>query len=68
LAHNVENKYAGKYEQRFTGYVDYAVLHYDIIATYGRFPHRNGLLDRESTLAESIYLKEGGPTFGQEIN
>ena len=68
LAHNVEKKYAGNHVQRFTGYVDYAVLHYDIIAAYGRFPHRNVFLGRKSTLAESAYLKEGGPTFGQAIN
>ena len=68
LAHNVEKKYDGKYTQRFLSYVDYAIVHYDIILAFGRFPHRNILLGRESTLAESVYLKEGGATFGQEKN
>ena len=68
LAHNVEKKYDGKYTQRFLSYVDYAIVHYDIILDFGRFPHRNILLGRESTLAESVYLKEGGATFGQEKN
>ena len=68
LAHNVEKKYDGKHTQRFLSYVDYAIVHYDIILAFGRFPHRNILLGRESTLAESVYLKEGGATFGQEKN
>ena len=68
LAHNVNKKYAGKYEQRFNAYVEYAVLHYKIIDDFGRFPHRNDLLGRESTQAELKYLIEGGATFGQASN
>jgi uncharacterized protein (DUF924 family) len=68
LAHNVNEKYAGKYQQRFNAYVEYAVLHYKIIADFGRFPHRNDLLGRETTQAELEYLIEGGATFGQVIN
>jgi uncharacterized protein (DUF924 family) len=66
LAHNVDEKYAGQYKEQFTFYVDYAVLHYEIIAAYGRFPHRNAIVGRESTSAELKYLKEGGFTLGQE--
>jgi len=47
------------------GYADYAVLHHDIIAQFGRFPHRNQVLGRESTAAEAAYMAEGGETFGQ---
>lgn len=36
----------------------YAVEHRDIIAKYGRFPHRNRPLGRESTPAELEFLKE----------
>ena len=68
LAHNVDEKYAEKYQQRFNAYVEYAVLHYKIIADFGRFPHRNDLLGRESTPVEIKYLNEGGATFGQESN
>jgi uncharacterized protein (DUF924 family) len=66
LAHNVDEKYADQYKEQFTFYVEYAVLHYEIIAAYGRFPHRNAIVGRESTSAELKYLKEGGFTFGQE--
>jgi uncharacterized protein (DUF924 family) len=47
------------------GYHEYAIRHHDIVAAYGRFPHRNGLLGRSSTEAEAEYLAEGGETFGQ---
>jgi uncharacterized protein (DUF924 family) len=44
---------------------DFAVQHHDIIAQYGRFPHRNNVLGRSSTSDETRYLAEGGATFGQ---
>lgn len=34
--------------------------HYDIIQRFGRFPHRNAVLGRESTTEERAYLAEGG--------
>lgn len=47
------------------GYRDFAVRHYDIIAQFGRFPHRNQALGRQSSGAEERYLAGGGDTFGQ---
>ncbi len=41
-------------------YIRYAQLHYDIIARFGRFPHRNPALGRGSTNEELAYLAEGG--------
>ena len=38
--------------------------HRDIIAAYGRFPHRNAVLGRTSTAAEVAYLQTG-KRFGQ---
>jgi uncharacterized protein (DUF924 family) len=43
----------------------YALTHRDIIRRFGRFPHRNALLGRESTLAERAYLAGDAPDFGQ---
>lgn len=43
----------------------YAIAHRDIIARFGRFPHRNGVLGRDSTPEERAYLDGGGETFGQ---
>ena len=39
--------------------------HHDIIERFGRFPHRNRILGRESTEEELRYLAGGAPTFGQ---
>ena len=38
----------------------FAVLHRDLIAGFGRFPHRNASLGRESTPEELDYLANGG--------
>jgi uncharacterized protein (DUF924 family) len=43
----------------------YALVHRDIVRRFGRFPHRNALLARESTLAERAYLAGDAPDFGQ---
>jgi uncharacterized protein (DUF924 family) len=42
----------------------YAIDHRDIIARFGRFPHRNRALARDSTPAEREFL-EGHPGYGQ---
>ncbi len=44
-------------------YLDYAQRHRDVIATYGRFPHRNQALGRPSTDAEARYLAQPGAGF-----
>lgn len=43
----------------------HAELHRDIVARFGRFPHRNAVLGRDGTEAEAAYLADGAPTFGQ---
>ncbi len=40
--------------------VPYAIDHRDIIARFGRFPHRNPILGRKSTPQELAYLADGG--------
>ena len=40
--------------------VRYARIHLDIIARFGRFPHRNPILGRISTEAELHFLRTGG--------
>ncbi|NKB53683.1 MAG: DUF924 family protein [Rhizobiaceae bacterium] len=37
-----------------------AIEHRDIIAEFGRFPHRNKVLGRETTAAEQAFLDAGG--------
>jgi uncharacterized protein (DUF924 family) len=38
----------------------FAVEHADIIRRFGRFPHRNAILGRETTPEESAFLAGGG--------
>lgn len=38
----------------------WAVIHRDIIEKFGRFPHRNRALGRETTPEEQAFLDEGG--------
>lgn len=54
-----------EHQQKLKGFVDYAELHRDIILRFGRFPHRNSLLERRSTEEELEYLKQSGTGFGQ---
>ena len=37
-----------------------ALRHRDIIAAFGRFPHRNAILGRKTTAEEQHYLENGG--------
>ena len=45
-----------------TGY-DYALRHLNIIETFGRFPYRNAILGRTSTVEEDRYLSTPGAGF-----
>ena len=47
------------------GFLPFAKLHRDIISRFGRFPHRNRVLQREDTPEEADYLASNAPTFGQ---
>lgn len=47
----------------FAGFMSFALRHCAIIERFGRFPHRNAILGRESTLAEIEFLKQPGSTF-----
>ena len=40
--------------------LEYAQLHADLIARFGRFPHRNAVMGRISTPEEIAYLAQGG--------
>lgn len=44
-------------------WLGYAVGHMEIVERFGRFPHRNAILDRASTLEEIEFLKTPNSTF-----
>jgi uncharacterized protein (DUF924 family) len=48
-----------------TGTLGYARRHRDIVARFGRFPHRNAVLGRPSTPEEAAWLEDGGERFAQ---
>jgi uncharacterized protein (DUF924 family) len=43
--------------------VEYAVGHRDIVERFGRFPHRNAILGRETTPEEAAFLTQPGSSF-----
>lgn len=43
--------------------LDYAKRHVDVVQKYGRFPHRNAILGRASTDAETEFLKSSDAYF-----
>ena len=45
------------------GDLDYAILHREVIEKFGRYPHRNVILNRNSTDEEIEYLKQPGSGF-----
>ncbi len=45
------------------GGLDFAQRHFDIVARFGRFPHRNALLGRASTAEELAFLQTPGSGF-----
>lgn len=47
----------------FDGFHQFAIRHRDIIARFGRFPHRNEMLGRTSTEEEIAFLKTAGSSF-----
>jgi uncharacterized protein (DUF924 family) len=52
--------------ETFLTVAQFAELHRDIIDRFGRFPHRNKLLNRENTAEEDNYLAgDDSPDFGQ---
>lgn len=47
----------------FADFLDFAERHRHVIARFGRFPHRNEILGRESSEAELAFLAEPGSRF-----
>ena len=54
---------AAEQKEIFEQYLSFAILHRDIIARFGRFPHRNRILGRSSTAEEIHFLSQPGSSF-----
>jgi uncharacterized protein (DUF924 family) len=57
------NELSGELRGRVQRTLDYAIRHRDIVARFGRFPHRNQALGRVSTEAELVFLSQPGSRF-----
>jgi uncharacterized protein (DUF924 family) len=53
----------GEWRKDYESFLDYARRHRDIIERFGRFPHRNAILNRLSTAQEADFLKQPGSSF-----
>ncbi len=53
----------GQDEPALADLLRWARAHHDIVARFGRFPHRNALLGRTSTPEEDAFLKTPGSAF-----
>jgi len=49
--------------ETFDSAYDYALRHREVIARFGRFPHRNAILGRTSTPEEIEFLQQPGSSF-----
>jgi uncharacterized protein (DUF924 family) len=56
---------SGTLHETFLASAQFAELHRDIVAEFGRFPHRNAVLGRVNSSAEATYLSDDSPSFGQ---
>ena len=43
--------------------LDYAIKHREVIQRFGRFPHRNSILGRPSSVEETEFLTQPGSSF-----
>jgi uncharacterized protein (DUF924 family) len=53
----------GRDDPALAGLLEWAQKHHDIVARFGRFPHRNAALGRSSTPEETEFLKQPGSGF-----
>jgi uncharacterized protein (DUF924 family) len=52
-----------EHREGFRSALDFATKHRDIIRKFGRFPHRNAMIGRESTEEEAKFIAEHGRGF-----
>ncbi len=52
-----------RHKDLFESFLEFAHAHRKIITRFGRYPHRNEVLSRESTEAEKTFLTQPGSSF-----
>ena len=53
----------GELTKHFDMFAEYAIKHRDVVAEFGRFPHRNAILGRANTPEEETYLADPNAGF-----
>ena len=64
LGRRLADEAPAEWKPLMTSYTGYAEGHRDVIARFGRFPHRNAVLGRQDTAEEAEYL-ENADRYGQ---
>jgi uncharacterized protein (DUF924 family) len=65
LFETLANESPEEWRGRLKADAGHARRHRDIVEEFGRFPHRNAVLRRDSSPAEQAYLADDAPRFGQ---
>lgn len=52
-------------DRELPDFYPHAVEHAQVVQRFGRYPHRNAILGRESSPEERAFLAGGGPNWGQ---
>jgi uncharacterized protein (DUF924 family) len=63
LAQELAEDVSDAAREGYLGFVNYALKHREIVARFGRFPHRNAILGRINTDEESEFLTQPGSSF-----
>ena len=63
LYEELQSESSDSEKELFAGYLAYARKHQLVIDRFGRFPHRNLILGRDSTAEEAQFLTEPGSRF-----
>ncbi len=63
LYDNLRNSVERSEREIFDRYYEFARRHFEIIDRFGRYPHRNSILGRESTAEELAFLSRPGSSF-----
>lgn len=62
----LSNEVSQRAPEGFPDFNKHAIQHADIVLRFGRYPHRNEILERTSTQEEHRFMAEGAATFGQK--
>ena len=63
LAHRMRDELPEEHRPKFAGFFEHSDKHAAVVERFGRFPHRNEILGRESTPEETAFLESEGRGF-----